>query len=414
MARAGELLQGERDMKSEVLDRCDVAIIGAGPAGLAVAIASSKAGLRTRVFERAPGLERGGGALSIWPNATHVLEALEVARAVKRRATPFRCGIFTTLGLRELGRIDLEAIANRCNGSAFVVPRRHFLQVLATRLTSEVAFATSLHSFRTATNHVEFSLSCGKRIRTSVLIGADGLNSTVRDQLWGSTQLRDYGHFTVGGFSRPTRWLRRGEGLAAVGLGARFCAHHMGNVIYWLAGLFDARVRSARRRPTVRELVESFPAPRGSPIREVLQNRRDSTCFVTRIRDIPPLARWGRGRVTLVGDAAHPMTPDLGQGACQALESAYILGRSLVHRGATPHALRHYERQRKERAYSVANHSSIVTRLAMQDRLGFLALRTLLAPVFLRFGAQHEIEKLVTGGPLARQRHIHGGRNWRP
>jgi 2-polyprenyl-6-methoxyphenol hydroxylase-like FAD-dependent oxidoreductase len=94
------------------------------------------------------------------------------------------------------------------------------------------------------------------------------------------------------------------------------------------------------------------------PVVDLVEAAEEGTILRTDIYDREPLGeRWGIGRVTLLGDAAHPMTPNLGQGACQAIEDAVVLARCLVERGATAESLRSYERLRSDRVAMVVRRS---------------------------------------------------------
>jgi 2-polyprenyl-6-methoxyphenol hydroxylase-like FAD-dependent oxidoreductase len=94
------------------------------------------------------------------------------------------------------------------------------------------------------------------------------------------------------------------------------------------------------------------------PIGELIEATDENAILRTDIYDREPLGeRWGEGRVTLLGDAAHPMTPNLGQGACQAIEDAVVLARCLGERGATAEVLRSYERLRSDRVAMVVRRS---------------------------------------------------------
>jgi 2-polyprenyl-6-methoxyphenol hydroxylase-like FAD-dependent oxidoreductase len=141
------------------------------------------------------------------------------------------------------------------------------------------------------------------------------------------------------------------------GFGARFAVHHCGpGRLFWYAtrNLPEGGVDSlAGRKADVKDIFQKWHAP----IPEVIEATRSADILRNDIVDRIPLARWGQGRVTLLGDAAHPTTPNLGQGACQAIEDAVYLAASLARGRYVETALRHYERVRYPRTTGITKDS---------------------------------------------------------
>src|SRR5262249_38146230 len=199
----------------------------------------------------------------------------------------------------------------------------------------------------------------------SVLLGADGLHSVVRRQLFGAAPPR-YAGFTAwravvpapDGLAIPAgEYWGRGQEFGVIPLGGRR--------IYWFATHTlperqqgDLHASSEQKQALLRLFRGWYPA-----IPALIEATPDEAVLRNDIYDRPPLAAWSRGRATLLGDAAHPMTPNLGQGACQALEDAVVLAASLA--AATtadradriPHALETYQSARLPRANRVVARS---------------------------------------------------------
>ena len=170
--------------------------------------------------------------------------------------------------------------------------------------------------------------------RADLLVGADGLHSRIREKLFGPGELRYAGYTAWRAVAKPAREiLPWGTGFESWGRGVRFgCAHIGKGRVYWFATRNAAEGgRSARPaappepgRPYSGSL-ESGTTPSVNSSRPLTRRRYAAMTSSTASLS----ARWGMGRVTLLGDAAHPMTPNLGQGACQAIEDAVVLARCL-------------------------------------------------------------------------------------
>jgi 2-polyprenyl-6-methoxyphenol hydroxylase-like FAD-dependent oxidoreductase len=162
-----------------------------------------------------------------------------------------------------------------------------------------------------------------------------------------------------------------------------------GGDVFWLAtarqDLVGALGPGARR---VKEQLAALLASAPPALRDLVAATPTDEIFATAVRDRRPASRWGRGAVTLIGDAAHPATPDLGQGACQALESAAALGRSFArHCRILPRdaaaALRAYEARRQTRAALVTQLSWATAVEGMRDDPIFCWLRDALTGAFV-------------------------------
>lgn len=196
--------------------------------------------------------------------------------------------------------------------------------------------------------HVTVVCDDGERLDTDLLVGADGLHSVVRAQLVGDGAPRYAGYTswrgvtpagTVAPPDRVTESWGRGErfGLVSIGFGE----------IYWFA------VANAPAGGNDRDVRAELLARFGGwhpPVRAVLEATPADRIIRTDIADRDPIDRWHDGGVVLLGDAAHPMTPNLGQGAAQAIEDAGALARALTSARTRTGALRQYEAARVPRA----------------------------------------------------------------
>jgi 2-polyprenyl-6-methoxyphenol hydroxylase-like FAD-dependent oxidoreductase len=184
----------------------------------------------------------------------------------------------------------------------------------------------------------------GREVHGDLLVGADGVHSVVRATLHGG-QPPTYAGYTAWRAVVPfdTERLQAGESW---GRGARFGRVGMsGGRVYWYATANAPEgQRNADEKAALLDLFRGWHAP----IPALIEATAPGAILRNDIYDRPPLKTWGRGRITLLGDAAHPMTPNLGQGGCQAIEDAWVLARALA-RDPSPQGLRRYEAARHPR-----------------------------------------------------------------
>jgi 2-polyprenyl-6-methoxyphenol hydroxylase-like FAD-dependent oxidoreductase len=312
-------------------------IIGAGIGGLAAAIALRRVGYGVTVFERVPTLNEVGAGLTLWPNGVKALRKLDLHALIAEHSLPTVVGgIYTWQGsvLAQTTTCEVE----RLGGAPTVAIHRAELQAalldaLDALMPGERAVQFSAHLERVEQDEqgVTIALAQGGQAWGSVLVGADGLHSTVRRQLFGAAPPR-YAGFTA--------WRAVMPAPASVTLPAGEywgCGQEFGIVplsrqrVYWFAtrtvpeSQDDLPTTATGRKQALLRLFQGWYPP----IAALIDATPEDAVLRNDIYDRPPLAAWSQGRVTLLGDAAHPMTPNLGQGACQALEDAVVLAACL-------------------------------------------------------------------------------------
>lgn len=343
-----------------------VIVAGAGIGGLAAALGLLRAGHRVRVFERAPEPGEVGAGLTITPNGARVLHALGVWPAVARSAVlpatgEVRNGVTgEVLALRELG----EAVRRR-HGAEYCFLHRADLHaaLLEAVLAADPRAVTAGDAFLELADNgpagVRARFAASGAVDGDLLIGADGVRSQVRGALLGADSPAFAGYVAYRGlapaaavpprllthpscmFTGPRNLLlrylvRRGElvNVACIGRSGRWTEEGWSvradrdELLGLLAGWHE----------DVLDLVRAIPP---------------ESLFKWGLFARGPLERWSIGSATLLGDAAHPMLPFLGQGAVMALEDAALLVRAVEAAGTVPQALALYERARRGRANEV-------------------------------------------------------------
>ena len=335
-----------------------VAVIGAGIGGLAAAIALRRAGYRVEVHERADVLSAVGAGLTLQPNGIVALRQLGLGERIVRAGAALRVGGLLRWDGRPLAvlpRERAEALLEHAGAPVVGIHRATLQDVLLDALGRDlVQLGRDCTGYESKDGSVRVHFADGSDVECEALVGADGLGSAVRARLVGDGPPLYAGYTSWRGVTSDLCGLEPDFAVEMWGRGQRFggCAIDAGR-FYWFA---VANAPAGEREPDARQrkrgLLARF-AGWGSRVPALIASTPEDAILRTDIADRPPLARWGEGAVTLLGDAAHAMTPNLGQGACQALEDACVLGRELSRASSLDEGLRGYETTRRARASAV-------------------------------------------------------------
>ena len=345
-------------------------VVGGGIGGLSAAIALQQAGVEAVVFEKAGELREIGAGISLWANAMKALRKLGLYEAVLEVGKPLRPkGELRSPNGRVFYEMPSAAMEERFGGITIVVHRADLQRTLYAALGKEaVRSGAEVTGFEQDERGVVAYFAGGREERGELLIGADGLRSTIRAQLLGDGPPLYAGYAAWRGVVESGDELFPGGGaFEAWGRGERFGLVKLGRRrVYWYATK-NAPKGEENAGPGRKERLLARFGGWHELIPSVIEATEESEIHYDGIYYREPVKRWGEGRVTLLGDAIHPMTPDLGQGACQAIEDAVVLAGSLGEEGDATAALRLYEDRRRERTASVVRHSRRLGRIGQLE-----------------------------------------------
>jgi len=333
-------------------------VVGGGIGGVTAAIALQQAGLDVTVYEQADELKEVGSGLPLWTNALRALYRLGLTDIVETIGESVKAGSITTWQGEVLADLRTEELLKQLGTINTVVHRAELLTMLLKALgENNVQLGARCVGFSQNAIRACARFADGKEACGDLLIGADGLHSVVRKQLFGPSKPRYAGYTCWRGLAHI---MRSGLETWAWGKGYQLGITPMSHGrAYWFAQKYapeGAKDKAGGRKREVLELFHDWH----DPIPAVIEATNETDILRNDIYESELLAHWSRGRVTLLGDAAHTMTPNLGMGACQAIEDGVVLGACLKAEGDIIAALKLYERRRVRRANSIARMARLV------------------------------------------------------
>jgi 2-polyprenyl-6-methoxyphenol hydroxylase-like FAD-dependent oxidoreductase len=327
-------------------------VVGAGIGGLTAAIALSKDGHNVTVVERAKELTAAGAGIGLWPNALRAFEEIGVADAMRGVGAPFTSTMIQTCDGRGLSAYDPARVLRHLGGQPIIAHRTDVQTVLldaAARVPIHTGNGAVEVRRRGDATHTVVTEG-GLELEADLVVGADGVNSVVRALVdtspFAHSPLLTWRVLIADGPTPADAWL-------SVGRGHQFLATPLPGGRSYLGGLIGRARRESPER-TFGTLVHAY-GDWHDPIPAFLECMREADVRWDPVNHRRPPRRTVRDHVVLIGDAAHPMTPDLGQGGCQAVEDAVVLAAAL--RSGGPEALQRYERARRPRVRRIVSTS---------------------------------------------------------
>ncbi|MEH2451204.1 FAD-dependent monooxygenase [Nostoc sp.] len=330
-----------------------VAIVGAGPGGLAAAIALRSQGIDVQVYEKAQEFRPAGTGLGLAPNGLNFLDA--IAPGIVKTLKSSGCEVYHTV----LKNIQGETI--RTNATKFLEQYGQPLltiwwyrlqQVLASRLPSDIIHLNHrCIGFEQDENGVEIHFDGEKPVYADLLIGADGVNSVIRETLFGEGKPNYIGSMCWRAVIKYHHELFNDYELVFVKGNKQFMyiLNVGGGYTSWISRKLSPEYSLSHSADQVKSRILHELADWDQSFRAVVEATPAEQIWEGPICDRSPLTHWSQGRVTLLGDAAHPMAPAMAQGANTTFEDAYELGECFFQSANLQEALTNYEQRRLER-----------------------------------------------------------------
>ncbi len=330
-------------------------VVGGGIGGLTAGIALRQVGFDVDLYERAPAIREVGAGISLWPNALHVLDAIGVGARVRALGHAQGDGRLLTSSGKTLIEMSMSVIEQAGGAPVLMLHRASLIEALRAGFDGRVHLGRELADVEQVGDRVRASFTNGATAEGDVLVGADGWRSAVRARIFPGAPAEYVGYSGLRGVvARPASVTRTSESW---GRGARFgLIPLVDGRLYWFA-VWNAPegevLTPAERHERALRTFRGWHAP----IEEVIRATDPAAILHDDVREIVDLPTWVHGRIALLGDAAHAMTPNLGQGRCAAIEDAYVLARCLANFTQVEDALDRYVRLRRPRVTAIVRDS---------------------------------------------------------
>jgi salicylate hydroxylase len=341
-----------------------VAVVGAGLGGLNAAIALRQRGLDVTVYEQSDVLGEIGAGIQLSPNAMRVLMALGLDREFEAIAfEPHRHVVRNWKTGSIVSATQMRGVFRPQYGAGYFGAHRADLHaVLQNALPAEcIRLNARVTAVMQSPDRAVLTFADGQKAESDIVVGADGIRSAVRDSRFGPDAPRFTGHIVWRGLV-PSSALQKGliDPDMTAWFGPKGTVVHYyvrrGELVNWIAHFeSDWRDESWRVESDWREAAAAYAG--WHPTLATLFSHTER-CYKWALYDREPLTQWSQGRVTLLGDSAHPMLPYLAQGAAQAIEDGYVLADLLAaHRNDPIAALAAYEAARLPRTARIQRHA---------------------------------------------------------
>ncbi|WP_298780415.1 FAD-dependent monooxygenase [uncultured Polaribacter sp.] len=334
-------------------------IIGAGIGGLTTALAFEKKGIPYQIFEKAPELNEVGAGIWLAPNALQVLECIGVLDEVKEKGNSIDRITIGKADLSPISDSSQDFIKTEFGYTTIAIHRAALQKLLFDKIPKEKIFLNkgfqSLKELKSG--KIVITFNDNSTTETDFLIGADGINSKVRNQLFPKSNKRYSGQTCWRGvvdIKLDEKYAHRGYELW--GNQIRFGISHIAkNKVYWFAVALATENSKEDTRFVKEKLLNLFfdfdplilKLISETPLHQILKND---------INDLKPLSSWHKNNICLIGDAGHATTPNMGQGGAQAIEDAYYLS-NLIAENLNKNIFELFQQKRQKKVNLVVNQS---------------------------------------------------------
>ena len=339
------------------MENLKVVVVGAGMGGLTAAVAMQQAGYEVEIYDRVSELRPAGAGISLWSNGVKVLNKLGLGPQIANIGGPMQQMAYYTKTGELLTRFSLTPLIERVGQSPYPVSRTDLQAMLLDAVGSEqVQLNKCCVAIEQTAESATAIFEDGHRATGDLVVAADGTHSIIRTHVLGQpTERRYVGYVNWNGLVDATDDLAPLNSWDIyVGNGQRASLMPVGGDRFYF--FFDVPLPKGSDRNPERfqqELSNHFQGW-AKPVQTLISRLDPNRTNRVEIHDIEPLEKLIKGRVALIGDAAHSTSPDLGQGGCQAMEDAWELANCLATTNiSVEDALARYENNRKERVKGI-------------------------------------------------------------
>lgn len=377
-----------------MITKSEFAIIGGGVAGLTASIALEQLGRDFQLFEQTKIVKGIGAGFGLAANAMQALEIIGLREEVEQIG--YYLNSFAILD--QWGDIlvnpNTNSLSHKYNQQNFAIHRADLHLYLLSKIAQE-----RLHLGKQATKFLQkektvlLTFADGTQHECNYLIIADGVKSPLRQQLIPSSVPR-YAGYSCWRATIDNTDIKLNQGTETWGKQGRFgMTPLVNNRIYWYACINGPQNSEIFRNYSIADLQKQF-ADYHDPIQRLLANSKDADLIWSDIIDIKPLQNLAYHNILLIGDAGHATTPNMGQGACQAIEDVAVLQNELRRKIDVVAAFKAFEKRRLSRTRYITDTSKRIGQVSQWDNQFMISLRNKLMKMMPAKLNQKALEKL--------------------
>jgi 2-polyprenyl-6-methoxyphenol hydroxylase-like FAD-dependent oxidoreductase len=338
-----------------------ISIIGAGIGGLTTALTLKQKGFPVTLYEGASEIKPVGAGIIIANNAMQVFQKLGLQEKIQQAGNRISSMKITDENLKPLSVVDLSVFEQKYGVHNVAIHRGTLQKILAEAIGNESINLSKRLIDIEKNDDFNLKFDDNTSVHSDILIGADGIKSIIRNKLFQENTIRNAQQICWRGvcdYSLPEQYAH--ELNEAWGKGKRVGFMNISpQKVYWFA-LSNQRDVQNIDEVNLGDFFKEFHPD----IVQMLNATPKEKIIASEITDLKPIQHWHEENVCLIGDAAHATTPNLGQGACQAIEDAYVLGKCISEETDINKSFAQYEKIRKKKAHEIVNISWSLGKLA--------------------------------------------------
>ncbi|WP_107037935.1 FAD-dependent monooxygenase [Brumimicrobium mesophilum] len=355
-----------------------ITIIGAGIGGLTSAIALQQKGFEVEIFDSTPEFKKVGSGINLAINAMQVFKELGLYDQIYETGSYTRSMKITDEQLAPISTIDLTHFEIKFNVKSVAIHRASLHQILLNQLNDvSIHLDKKVENVTQTDNGIDVYFKDGTKHHTAVLIGSDGVHSAIRKSIIDNSHIRNAKQICWRGITTldlPEKY--QSELNEAWGKGRRFGFVAISkNEYYWYAlASYEKNYQSEFQDIDLVDYYSDFNPIVG----EIIKSTLKENIITNEMLDLKPISIWYKNNICLLGDSAHATTPNLGQGACQAIESSLVLANCLEKHQNPEEAFRAFQKTRRKKAVKVVTTSYKVGKISHIENRFLIKVRNFL------------------------------------
>ncbi|WP_347218766.1 FAD-dependent monooxygenase [Chryseobacterium sp.] len=339
-----------------------ISIIGAGIGGLTLGNVLKQHGYDFTIYESAPEIKPVGAGIMMAVNAMQVFDKLGLKEKIENAGNKIHRITLSNESLKPFSKTEILELEKQYNSCNVAIHRAELQRILAKNLDkNSIKLNHSLQKIQKKENYI-LDFKNGDQIESKIVFGADGIKSPIRNQIFKTGAIRSSGQKCWRGlvdFELPERYHH--EAFEMWGKGKRFGFVKISEKkVYWYACINE---KSFSRYAEVTDIFRDFD----HLVLKLIETTPEKNIICNEISDLTPISQWYSENLCLIGDAAHATTPNMGQGACQAIEDAYVIGKLLEKNKDFNAVFEEFQKIRRKKVDYIVNTSRTIGKISQWE-----------------------------------------------